>query len=173
MRRLVLAPLAFVLCLALIALSPLVLLVGAVVDLAMRGRPNHFRTVRLFTFLVGYLVLEVASFVVMLVLWVASGFGATMKSERMQDKHYGFMRWWLLQINRLAHRTFGLRVQIEDPPTPRAGPVLIFARHAGPGNSLLVVGTLLVGYRRRPRIVMLAKLQWEPLYDIMLNRLPN
>jgi hypothetical protein len=38
---------------------------------------------------------------------------------------------------------------------------------------MLLIGTLLVGYRRHPRIVMLAKLQWEPLYDIMLNRLPN
>jgi hypothetical protein len=38
---------------------------------------------------------------------------------------------------------------------------------------LLLVGTLIIGYERRPRIVMLAKLQWEPLYDIMLNRIPN
>src|SRR5207253_8273063 len=53
------------------------------------------------------------------------------------------------------------------------GPILVFCRHAGPGNSLLLIGTLLVGFRRHPRIVMLAKLQWEPLYDTMLNRLPN
>jgi hypothetical protein len=46
-------------------------------------------------------------------------------------------------------------------------------RHAGPGNSLLLAGTILVAYRRRPRIVMPAQLQWEPMYDIMLNRLPN
>jgi hypothetical protein len=32
---------------------------------------------------------------------------------------------------------------------------------------------LMIGYRRDPRIVMLAKLQWEPLFDTMLNRLPN
>ena len=36
-----------------------------------------------------------------------------------------------------------------------------------------LIGTLIVGYRRRPRIVMLNKLQWEPLYDVMLNRVPN
>jgi hypothetical protein len=38
---------------------------------------------------------------------------------------------------------------------------------------MLLIGTILVGYKRHPRIVMLAKLQWEPLYDVMLNRLPN
>src|SRR5688572_1464453 len=150
-RRLVLAPLAFVLCLGLIALSPAVLLIAAVIDLALPGRPGGWRTVRLLSFLVGYLVLEVISFVAMFVLWIASGFGATMRSERMQRVHYDFMRWWLLQINRIAHRTFHLRVHIEEPPVPRPGPILVFARHAGPGNSLLLVGTLLVGYHRHPR----------------------
>ena len=37
----------------------------------------------------------------------------------------------------------------------------------------MLVGTLMIPYRRRPRVVMLAKLQWEPLFDIMLNRMPN
>jgi hypothetical protein len=49
----------------------------------------------------------------------------------------------------------------------------VFSRHAGPGNSLILIASLMLGYRRRPRIVMLAKLQWEPLFDTLLNRLPN
>lgn len=73
----------------------------------------------------------------------------------------------------MVRRLFRLRIYIEDRPEPRPGPILVFSRHAGPGNSLLLIGTILVGFRRRPRVVMLAKLQWEPLFDIMLNRLPN
>jgi hypothetical protein len=96
-----------------------------------------------------------------------------MKSERIQEAHYGFMRWWLRQTNHAVRRLFKLSIHIEDPPSPRPGPILVFSRHAGPGNSLLLIGTLLVGYRRHPRIVMLAKLQWEPLYDTMLHRVPN
>jgi hypothetical protein len=169
-RRLILAPLAFVLSLALIAASPALLLVAAIADLFL---PGSWRTVRLTAFAVSYLALELAGLVVMFVLWIASGFGIRMRSESMQDAHYGFMRWWLRQTNHAVRRLFRLSIFIEDPPGPRPGPILVFSRHAGPGNSLLLIGTLLVGFRRHPRIVMLAKLQWEPLYDTMLNRLPN
>jgi 1-acyl-sn-glycerol-3-phosphate acyltransferase len=169
-RRLVIAPLVLVLCLVLLAVSPVVLLVATIVDLFL---PGDRRTLRLLGFLMGYAALEVAGLVTMLGLWIASGFGVAMSGPRMQRRHYGFMRWWLRRINKIARAAFGLRVHIEDAPQPRPGPILVFCRHAGPGNSLLLIGTLIVGYGRFPRIVMLAKLQWEPLYDVMLNRLPN
>lgn len=169
-RRLIIAPLALALCLTLVALSPAILLATAIADLFL---PGSWRTTRLAAFVLAYLALEVVGIVWMLVLWTLSGFGAAMNGERMQNAHYAFMRTWLRSINDIARKLFHLRVKIEDPPTPRKGPILVFSRHAGVGNSLLLVGTLLIGYNRRPRIVMLAKLQWEPLYDIMLNRTPN
>src|ERR1041385_7810624 len=66
-----------------------------------------------------------------------------------------------------------MKIWIEARPEPRPGPILVFSRHAGPGNSLMLVGTLMIGYHRRPRVVMLAKLQWEPLFAAMGNRSPN
>jgi len=169
-RRLVIAPFALLLCLFLIVTSPVLLAAAAIADLFL---PGNRRTLRLVTFLLCYLALEAVGLVVMFSLWVASGFGATIRSERMQNAHYGFMRWWLSAINGVAKKVFHMRVVIEDRPEPRAGPILVFCRHAGPGNSMLLIGTIMVGYRRHPRIVMLAKLQWEPLYDVMLNRTPN
>lgn len=169
-RRLVIAPFALLLCVFLVAISPVLLLAAAIADLFL---PGNWRTLRLVTFLLCYLALEAAGLIAMFVLWVASGFGATLRSERMQNAHYGFMRWWLSSINAVAKKVFHMRVMIEDRPEPRAGPILVFCRHAGPGNSMLLIGTIMVGYRRHPRIVMLAKLQWEPLYDVMLNRTPN
>jgi hypothetical protein len=169
-RRLVIAPFALALSLVLLAFAPIVIAVAAVIDLVLRG---NWRTVRLFTFLASYVALEIVGLVWMFVLWVVSGLGLRIRSERMVRAHYNFMRWWLGRINRVARALFHLRVHIEEPPEPRPGPILVFSRHAGPGNSLLLIGTLAIGYQRRPRIVMLAKLQWEPLYDIMLNRLPN
>jgi hypothetical protein len=169
-RRLVLAPIGLVLVLGLLALSPLFLLAAFIADLFL---PGNWRTLRLVGFVVAYLALEVVGFGAMLVLWIASGFGARMKGPSMQNAHYDFMRWWLRTVDKVVRKLFNLRVHIEDRPVPKPGPILVFCRHAGPGNSLLLIGTLLVGYRRHPRIVMLAKLQWEPLYDIMLNRLPN
>jgi len=169
-RRLVLAPLGLALSLLLLALSPAALAVAAIADLFL---PGSRRTVRLVAFCAVYLVLEVAGFGAMLGLWVASGFGVHLRSPRMQQAHYGFMRWWLRTLNLAVAKLFRLKILIEDRPEPRPGPILVFCRHAGPGNSLMLVGTLMIAYRRRPRIVMLAKLQWEPLFDVMLNRLPN
>jgi hypothetical protein len=169
-RRVVIAPLIFLLCIALIGLSPIILLAAATADLFL---PGNWRTLRLVTFLLWYLVLEAAGLIAMFVLWIASGFGLFVKKPWMQEAHYGFMRTWLKTVNAAAKLLFRMKVRIEERPVPRAGPILVFCRHAGPGNSMLLIGTILVGYKRHPRIVMLAKLQWEPLYDVMLNRLPN
>lgn len=169
-RRLIIGPLVFVLTLVLLVISPVLLLVASIADLFL---PGSWRTLRIVTFGVGYLALEVVAFFALFGLWIASAFGARIRSPSMQKSHYGFMRWWLHKVNQMARRLFNLRIYIEDRPEPRPGPLLVFSRHAGPGNSLMLIGTILVGYMRRPRIVMLAKLQWEPLFDVMLNRLPN
>jgi hypothetical protein len=170
-RRVVLAPLALVLTVVLLAVSPAVLLLAGVVDLFLA--PGKWRTLRLAAFGVVYLVFELIAFFALFGLWVASGFGLAARSPGMVRANYGFMRWWLKAINLAARRLFRLKIWIEDRPTPRSGPILVFSRHAGPGNSLMLIGTIMIGYLRQPRIVMLAKLQWEPLFDIMLNRLPN
>src|SRR6266536_1174254 len=170
-RRLVLGPLVLVLSLAFIALSPVLLLAAAVTDLVLSRR--RWQTTRVVAFAEAYLCVEVAGLLALFGLWIASGFGATIRSERMQRAHYGLLRRLLAATNGAVRRLFRMKIWIEDRPERRPGPILVFSRHAGPGNSLMLVGTLMIGYRRSPRIVMLAKLQWEPLFDTMLNRLPN
>lgn len=54
----------------------------------------------------------------------------------------------------------------------RRAPLLVFSRHAGPGDSLLLVHALLQ-QQFRPHIVLRDVLQWVPAIDIGLNRLPN
>lgn len=169
-RRLILAPIGFVLSLALLAISPILLLVAFLVDLVL---PGSWRTLRIAAFGAAYLALEVIAFIGLFALWIASGFGLLLRTEPIQRAHYAFMRWWLHTIDRVVRKIFRLKIHIEDRPVPRPGPILVFSRHAGPGNSLLLIGTILVAYKRRPRIVMLAKLQWEPLFDTLLNRIPN
>jgi 1-acyl-sn-glycerol-3-phosphate acyltransferase len=62
----------------------------------------------------------------------------------------------------------GFRVTEDD----RRAPLLVFSRHAGPGDSLLLVHALLQ-QQFRPHIVLRDALQWVPAIDIGLNRLPN
>ena len=49
----------------------------------------------------------------------------------------------------------------------------MLSRHAGPGDSFLLVHQLLSIYGRRPRVVMKAALQFDPSLDVLGNRLPN
>lgn len=169
-RRLILVPLVVALCLALIAASPLLLLLAAIADLVVPGKLRTFRMVAFGAF---YLVMELVGLVAMFFLWIRFGFGMKLRSARAVEVHYRFMTWWLYVMYRAVGKLFGLRINIEERPQPRPGPLLVFCRHAGPGNSLMLIGTMMIAYQRRPRIVMLAKLQWDPLFDSMGNRLPN
>ena len=164
------APLVLALCLALIALSPLVLLFAAVVDVVIAG---NWRSVRMVAFGTFYLIMEVLGLVVLFLLWIGFGFGTLFNTEKARSVHFAFMALFLKLMYRAVSALFGLRIVIEERPQPQPGPVLVFCRHAGPGNSLMLIGTMMIAYKRRPRIVMLAKLQWDPLFDTMGNRLPN
>jgi len=62
----------------------------------------------------------------------------------------------------------GFRATEDDRRTP----LLVFSRHAGPGDSLLLVHALLQ-QRFRPHIVLRDALQWAPAIDIGLNRIPS
>lgn len=169
-RRLVVLPLVVLICLGWLALTPGLLLVSGLYSLFFEPKA---RVLRILSFVAAYLFFELVSLGVLLGLWLAAAAGGGMGAGRIQAAHFRYMRWWLKRMNRAAERLFRLRIAIEDPPAPQEGPVLVFSRHAGPGNSLMLVGTLMIGYRRLPRIVMLAKLQWDPFFDVIGNRLPN
>jgi hypothetical protein len=56
---------------------------------------------------------------------------------------------------------------------PGDRPLIVLSRHAGPGDSMLIVHYLLSECERRPRVVMKATLQLDPTVDIIATRLPN
>ncbi len=176
-RRLVFAPLVLLITLAAIVLSPLLLLAALV---ATRSRPGRRRSLRLLWFGLSWLVMESLALVACLGLWIASGFGGRLRSEASMDRHYGLVRWFLATLFRRAIKVFHLRVEIEEPEaTPEemaarlTRPVIVLSRHAGPGDSFLLVHHLLSLYRRKPRIVMKAALQLDPSLDVVINRLPH
>src|SRR6202012_5533635 len=103
-----------------------------------------------------------------------------MRTEPYQNRNYATIGWFLDHVYRAAEHTFGLRMEVEEPeatPTERIArltrPVIVFSRHAGPGDSLLLVHHLLAVYHRRPRVVMKAALQLDPTVDVVANRVPN
>jgi len=165
-RRVLLAPFVVLLCLTLTLLSPILLTATLIVDVLWRG---GLGLTRLAAFAVVYLAAEAVMIVSLFVLWLASGFGAL----RLVSAHYALLRGWLRVISAAAISLLGLRIEIVDPPEPRPGPLLVFGRHAGAGNSLMMIRTLMLRFGRRPRVVMLAFLQWDPVIDVVAHRLPG
>ncbi len=75
-----------------------------------------------------------------------------------------------------ARPLLGFRVELQEPPDHHltiGRPLLLLARHGGPGDSFALVQLLLSRYRRRPAIVLKETLRWDPGLDVLLGRLPS
>jgi 1-acyl-sn-glycerol-3-phosphate acyltransferase len=172
MRRAVLAPAMIGLTVALLFTLPLWLLVAAAASPLLPGR---LRGLRVLWVVIVWLVLESASLLALFGLWLASGFGALVRTPPFQRLHYRLVGGYLWTLHHAVTRVLGLQVEVEgpDPDAYRGRPLLVSCRHAGPGDSFLLVHALVNWYAREPRIVLAAALQWDPALDVVLNRLPN
>jgi 1-acyl-sn-glycerol-3-phosphate acyltransferase len=172
LRRLVLAPAVVVLTFTLLTTIPLWLLVAAFLSPVM---PGWLRPLRLLWVVVLHLALESLMLLELLGLWVASGFGWRIRSPFFERIHYDIVETYLKVMYREAQRV--LRLSIEtDGPTPDAfpgEPLLVCCRHAGPGDSFILIHALMNRYLREPRVVLKDTLAWDPAIDVILNRLPS
>lgn len=176
-RRLIFAPLAIVITLAWIVLLPLLLILAIVVAPSRAGRR---RTLRLVFFSVAWLVMESATLFASLGLWIASGFGGRLRSAASQERHYRLVGWFMGTLFPVITKLFNVTLEVQEPEfTPEEAaarltrPVIVLSRHAGPGDSFLIVNQMLSQYGRRPSIVMKGALQFDPALDVVINRLPH
>lgn len=180
-RRLLIAPLMPVLAVAALVLLPVVTVgqaICAVVVIAVRRRRVRWRLPRVWAFAVVYLFGETACLLACLVLWVGSGFGAHLDTERQLRWHLALLRRFLAALVSVAGFVFRFRLEIDEPVThpddatrmAAARPLLVLARHAGPGASFVLVHLLLTRYARRPRIVLKAQLRLDPSFDVLISR---
>jgi 1-acyl-sn-glycerol-3-phosphate acyltransferase len=175
-------PVALVLLAALLsvvlALLPLLVLGAALLSIVTPGR---WRVLRLLGFVLAYLLLELGGLLAALGLWLASGCGWWARSPAFERAHYAVLRGVLVDVVAVARVLFHLELDtdgvswtpLDDGVPGSRNAMVVLARHAGPGDSLLLVETLMDrDHLRRPRIVLKDALQWDPLLDVLLNRLP-
>lgn len=178
-RRLVVAPLVWVLGVWLIVFTlPVGLLVLLLVSFAL---PRWLKPLRVAGFAIVYLALEVVGLTILLLTWIASGFGWKLRSPFFTRLHYGILRGLLETLFVFGRRFFSLTVvragsmdmdDLDGDGVPDDRPRLVLSRHAGPGDSFLLVREILSWTGRRPRIVLKSTLQIDPIIDVLLNRLP-
>jgi hypothetical protein len=171
-RRLVIAPSVVLLAALLVPTALMVwLLVGALLTWLMPGRHRILRAMWMAAF---YLVWDAITLVGLFVLWLAAGFGWAHKRLWYRHAH---VEWARLMIDLLFWQvrwTLRLNVVVEVDAKARLPevPVVVLCRHAGPGDSFILVDRLLHQAHRVPAIVLKDTMQWDPAIDVLLNRLP-
>jgi 1-acyl-sn-glycerol-3-phosphate acyltransferase len=177
LRRFVLWPLPLLLVWLYVAAVPLLLIAALIWSYKLPGKLRALRSLGLFSV---YVFVEAALILSAFALWIASGFGWKLRSDRFQDAHYRLLRWALDVLVGAGKRLFSLSIEAErsggldvTSPDEVEAPLIVMSRHAGPADSILLLQRLMTNGRRHPRIVLKADLQIDPAFDIMLNRLPN
>lgn len=173
-RRACIAPLIPVLTVLLLVSLPVTIIAAAIASTFLPGR---WRGLRVLYFLLVYLLADTVAILWLFALWVGSGFGHQLNEPRWQDRHYALMRTYLGVLVRSGTRVFRLGFDVDAQELQRVEgddvrPALLCSRHAGPGDSFLLVHAVLQS-GRRPRLVLKGSLQWAPVIDIGLNRVPS
>jgi 1-acyl-sn-glycerol-3-phosphate acyltransferase len=160
-----------VLCLVL---SPVLLAAAGLAALLTR-RPQPLLLTRL---MIAYFARELAVLLACGALWLAAGAGLLIGRDRFQVAHYRLLRWFvhglagrlltLLAIDVAAHPDRDALEALE-----RDRPLLYFARHAGPGDTVLLIDLLFDRYRRLPSVVFKQTLEIDPCIDLLAHRLPQ
>jgi 1-acyl-sn-glycerol-3-phosphate acyltransferase len=154
-----------------VVLSPLILAGAVLLDLATR--PQRMARSRISAMVIHYLVLEWVGLLAALGLWIATGFGYSMKTGWSQAAHARIQRWWGHSLFTAAQRWLGFEIQLEGRDAVEGGQAIMAAHHASFIDALLPSELLHLDQHARSRHVMKRELSWDPCLGIFGRRLPN
>lgn len=167
-RRAVIDPLWLPCAAALLVVLAAVLVIAAVLAPVTRKR----RLLRVTVFALVYVCLDVN---LMLCAW-----WYWLRNPRWRRdvaawhaRHSALLGRALTRLVSLAGTVFGYRVELigRDLMLAPVNPLVVLARHAGPGDSFTLVHLLINTLHRNPRVVLKRALQWDPGLDVVLSRL--
>ena len=173
-RRPVTVILWLVVSAACLVASPLLLGIGMAAS-ALTRRPQPAVIARL---TVTYFAHELGALVGCGVLWLAAGAGRRIHAPRSQGLHWRLVRWFFGGLAAEGRKV--LQIDVRPDPAPEAAralesdqPLLVFSRHAGPGDTIFIVDELLSRFDRRPSVVFKETLAFDPSVDLLAHRLPQ
>lgn len=139
------------------------------------GGPS--RPVRMACFLLAYLAVEIAGLTAAAAQYLRRPFGGQRARQRRATQAYGLLGSLLGLLRRAAQRLFGLEVEV-TPGLPALlrrpeVPSVVLVRHAGLGDSFLLLHLLLAEAGLRPHTVLKSALRADPCLDVLLSRVPH
>ena len=154
----------------------LIFLVGAAISSAVAPLSRRRRPARLALFAALYLAVDVSLVAGCAALWLRFPRRAGRDPARWTKAHRQLLSRALTVLVTAARPLLGFSVEVQEPPDRDliAGrPLLVLARHGGPGDSFALVQLLMSRYQRCPAIVLKEVLRWDPGLDVILGRLPS
>lgn len=167
-RRLIIAPVVFVVALILTVTSPAIHLVAAVVDLLFDRK--RWRVSRLVGIGLAFCVGEVFGLFALFTVWVGSGFGLFMHRPFWVRANNLLAGQYMELVTNAIVFFIGFEFSLTFEATP-VGAQILFARHVGPGDALRLMKIVFRDMGRRCHAVGAAKLQWDPFLDVAGERL--
>jgi 1-acyl-sn-glycerol-3-phosphate acyltransferase len=157
-----------------VLLSPL-LLGLALAARALTGRPQPVIAARL---ILTYFAYELGALVGCGLLWLLAGSGRLVGNRRWQMLHWRLLGWFVAGLARAGRDAF--EIEVVGDPSPEAAralesdaPLIVFSRHAGPGDTVFIVEQLMSRFRRRPSVAFKESLLLDPCVDLLAHRLPQ
>ncbi|MEQ8841531.1 MAG: lysophospholipid acyltransferase family protein [Acidimicrobiales bacterium] len=151
-----------------LALTPVVLALLAVVDIVTRSR---FRRARIWLITLAVLFNEGLGTWLALAMIVAHL--GRLDGSRSQERFHRLMVWWggrhLAYLRRLA----GVRWFVENPEEAVEANAIVLARHASHPDAILPILLFGIEGGHHVRYTLKDDLQWSPAMDIVGNLLPH
>lgn len=157
-----------------VLISPLLLALGKLVSL-LTGRRRPLIATKL---VLAYFGHELAALVACGALWLATGGGRLVGVRRWQSLHWRLAGWFFGGLADAGRRALEIDV-VSDPSIDAARalesdrPLIVFSRHAGPGDTIFIVDELMSRFHRRPSVVFKESLALDPMVDLLGHRLPH
>ncbi len=157
-----------------LTLSPVLLALAALAS-TVTGRPQPLIFTRL---MVTYFALELATLIACGALWLASCGGLLIATRPFQRMHYRLLRWFVHGFAVRWSALLQIHVPEQDPTEATRAlesdrPLLFFSRHAGPGDTILLIDALLTQFDRFPSVVFKQSITIDPCIDLIGHRLPH
>lgn len=170
-RRVVTIPRAIVGLVVLLALAPLLFLLGGLYDL-ITGQFS-FPTPRLLTFLILFLGHELVAIGLAVPLWLGAKFGRTAYEDKLYESSHRMQSWLVASLLRSARWTIGLELDFQATETIPDGDIILMSRHASMVDAMLPA-FLFTGLLDRPvHYLLKQEMQSSPMFDIYGHRLAN
>ncbi len=155
---------------AAVLLAPVIVMVAAAADAF--SRRLSFPRVRVYLFLLQYMVNDSVEILLAPLLWAQAGFGASLDSDASVHRHQRLQAWSVTLLERRASDLLGLSIDVSDvaQQSLEPGPVIVISRHASLFDASLP-GLLYQRLGYKVQGIIMAELLADPGFDILYGRL--